>query len=100
VNRASELDDGKVVTDPLFWDCDCEHFYIHAKMFELHCPLCGASEEDFPDSRVNEIAEGLAMACRSPMYGARVSPAESRRRLRESLEKRLRQLDEAELRDW
>jgi hypothetical protein len=41
-------------TTPLFWDCECEENYIHA-LTEENCPACGATREDAPDTRVNEV---------------------------------------------
>ena len=37
-----------------YWDCECEHNYIRHKS-EKSCLLCGAQEEDMPDSRVREV---------------------------------------------
>jgi hypothetical protein len=34
---------------------------------ELSCPVCGWSEDECPDSRVNEIERGDEMACDSPL---------------------------------
>ena len=49
-----------IKTDGRYWDCDCEKHYIHLKTDELVCPVCRAREEDgYPDSRVNEIEEGV-----------------------------------------
>ena len=41
-------------TTDLFWDCECKDDYIHYKK-EVLCPLCGATAETQPDSRVNEV---------------------------------------------
>jgi hypothetical protein len=42
-----------------FWDCECESHYIHPAS-ALACPLCGATRDESPDSRVVEVeAEGL-----------------------------------------
>ena len=41
-------------TTTLFWDCECEENYIHA-LIEENCPACGATREEAPDSRVNEV---------------------------------------------
>ena len=45
------------VTDPNYWDCECEDKYIHHKSARKECPKCGTFQEDQPDSRVNEIAD-------------------------------------------
>lgn len=47
--------DLSIELDEKYWDCECEHHYIHAKADRLTCPVCGAEEENQPDSRVNEI---------------------------------------------
>lgn len=44
----------KVVTTPLFWDCECDEHYIHPKT-ENYCINCGAIRKDQPDSRVDEV---------------------------------------------
>ena len=41
-------------TTTLFWDCECEENYIHA-LIEENCPACGATREEAPDARVNEV---------------------------------------------
>lgn len=37
-----------------YWDCDCEHFYIHPAS-ESCCEICSAVREECPDSRVSEV---------------------------------------------
>jgi len=44
------------VTDPNYWDCECEEKYIHHKSARKECTKCGTFHEDQPDSRVDEIA--------------------------------------------
>ena len=46
-----------VETNPNYWDCECETNFIHAKAQTLACSLCGMTEDESPDSRVNEIKE-------------------------------------------
>jgi hypothetical protein len=41
-------------TTSLFWDCECEEDYIHT-LTEENCPACGATRENAPDARVNEV---------------------------------------------
>ena len=41
-------------TTSLFWDCECEENYIHS-FTEETCPACGATREEAPDARVNEV---------------------------------------------
>ena len=53
-----------IVTTDEYWDCDCIINYIHPKS-EKYCPLCGATAESSPDSRVNEVlAEGFELDAR------------------------------------
>ena len=51
---------GSFLTDDKYWDCACEHKYIHLKAVTLECPRCGAREQEQPDSRVREIPLELA----------------------------------------
>ena len=44
----------KIVTTESYWDCECEHNYIHPSTMP-ECLRCGAKREDQPDSRVNEV---------------------------------------------
>ena len=44
-----------VETNPNYWDCECETNFIHAKSKTLACSLCGMTEDESPDFRVNEI---------------------------------------------
>lgn len=46
-----------IQTNENYWDCECEHNYIHSKR-EKECLICGAIENEQPDSRQNEIDEG------------------------------------------
>ena len=41
-------------TTPLFWDCECEENYIRS-LTEENCFACGATREEAPDARVNEV---------------------------------------------
>ena len=45
-----------IETTPDYWDCECEHNYIHAKADTLECPACLSIEAEQPDSRVSEIS--------------------------------------------
>ena len=42
-------------TTSLYWDCDCEHGYIHKKSELTYCGICDAEEKDSPDSMYNEV---------------------------------------------
>lgn len=44
-----------IILNEKYWDCECEGHYIHAKADRLVCPVCGAEEENQPDSRENEL---------------------------------------------
>lgn len=44
-------------TNQAFWDCECEHKYIH-KAGTKSCEVCGAREEEQPDSRELEVNAG------------------------------------------
>ncbi len=37
-----------------FWDCECDKNYIHSKL-DFECVKCGATEDDQPDSVIEEI---------------------------------------------
>lgn len=37
-----------------YWDCNCEHNYIHAKT-EERCPKCNAYHADQPNSMTREV---------------------------------------------
>jgi len=45
-----------VITNENFWDCECEHNFIHPKS-EASCNKCGAVREEQPDSRENELQQ-------------------------------------------
>ena len=58
--------DPATVTHPGYWDCECKTNYIRPKQSlgadqsKFECPLCGAREDDQPDSRADEVAAALA----------------------------------------
>ena len=49
------------ITDPAYFDCECDTNYIHKKSaysnMEVICPECGCGENDQPDSRLSEVVE-------------------------------------------
>ena len=50
-----------IETTPLYWDCECEHGFIHSHK-QVKCDICGARRDEQPDSRINEvIAAGLPL---------------------------------------
>lgn len=54
----SEEDWHSPETHPNFWDCECEgepDQYIHHKATQLSCGLCGAHEDEMPDSHLREV---------------------------------------------
>ncbi|GAC1496208.1 MAG: hypothetical protein NVS1B2_16160 [Vulcanimicrobiaceae bacterium] len=51
-------------TDPGFWDCNCKGTpadYIHPKSEDI-CEKCGATSDEQPDSRFNEITPAMRLA--------------------------------------
>lgn len=44
-----------------YWDCNCEEKYIHRNSI-AECPVCGAFRNQMPDSRQNEVDEGIHFA--------------------------------------
>lgn len=46
------------LTNPLYWDCECDVDYIHLKKNGNHCRGCGSYEHEMPDSRKAEICFG------------------------------------------
>ena len=46
---------GGLMTDPKYWDCACKDNYIHRKSERLQCTYCGATEDEMPDARTEEI---------------------------------------------
>ncbi|MEM6320456.1 MAG: hypothetical protein AAF960_22495 [Bacteroidota bacterium] len=45
----------EIITNPNYWDCECEENFIHPKTV-TECPNgCEYDEEFSPDSRENEI---------------------------------------------
>ncbi len=45
-------------TDPRFWACKCDKYFIHAKCMDVVCPLCGAKAKEQSDALVSEIGKG------------------------------------------
>ena len=43
------------MTDPDYWDCECDSDYVHSKKKGNFCPKCRAFEKDQPDSILREI---------------------------------------------
>ncbi|KKL96532.1 hypothetical protein LCGC14_1843480 [marine sediment metagenome] len=43
------------LTTEHYWDCKCEHNYIHYKATHPHCRKCGTLHEDQPNSRLSEV---------------------------------------------
>jgi len=59
---AIELEHGQdpaTVTNPAYWDCECEKDYIRPKS-KPECFICNTCEDDQPDSRADEVAAALA----------------------------------------
>ncbi len=47
---------GNIQLTPDYWDCECQHNYIHKKD-EITCRICNAFLENQPDSRVDEVKQ-------------------------------------------
>ena len=54
LKRVSDVYIEQIETTDEFWDCNCDHYYIHPKTDE-RCIFCGSWRADCPDSRVSEI---------------------------------------------
>ncbi len=48
-----------IITTENFFDCDCDHNFIHNKEQERYCPTCGIHMHEYPDSRLNEVVDML-----------------------------------------
>ena len=48
---------GDVELTDEYWDCDCEHFFIHPAKYAC-CEICSAVKEECPNSRVDEVLAG------------------------------------------
>lgn len=46
-----------IYTDARYWDCECRNNYIHLKDARIQCPRCKSTEDECPDSRVNEVKQ-------------------------------------------
>lgn len=62
------------LTDPRYWDCECEKNYIHQKSV-AQCAYCGFSAVKMPDSRVLEIEEALRSGTLPTGPGKAVAPS-------------------------
>ena len=47
-----KIGDIELATD--YWDCECEHLYIHPKTIDK-CKICVAESTSQPDSRFQEV---------------------------------------------
>jgi len=45
---------GDIILDLNHWDCECNENYIKTKDVE-YCKICGARQEEQPNSRINEL---------------------------------------------
>jgi len=54
--EVEELKEDRFVTTEDFWDCECEHNYIHPSGEGTNeCKICGVQRNTSPDSRVEEV---------------------------------------------
>ena len=70
---AIELEHGQdpaTVTNPAYWDCECEKDYIRPKS-KFECDICNTCVDDQPDSRADEVAAALADVERWPSIETR-----------------------------
>lgn len=51
---SKEEEGDEINLSSLYWDCDCEHQFIHPREQE-YCPFCKAKAIDQPDSRIGEL---------------------------------------------
>ena len=49
------------LTDPRFWDCECPENYVNFKEDSLYCEYFDSSEEDQPDSMINEALDFMML---------------------------------------
>jgi len=56
-----------IITNPRYWDCNCENYYIQEKLHTTHCTLCACDEDDCSDSRIDEVDEGSQFADLRPL---------------------------------
>mgnify|MGYP001157969254 CR=1 FL=1 len=54
------IENPDVQTTDEYWDCECEHNYIHPAA-HTWCHKCKAHKEEMPSSRVEEVLEGKEM---------------------------------------
>ena len=51
----------EIETTEKYWDCECKDNFIHPKT-QNQCTICGATAEEQPDSRVDEVLmQGLSL---------------------------------------
>ena len=43
-----------IQTTPEYWDCECEHNYIHYKT-QPTCEICDSEKDDQLESIINEV---------------------------------------------
>ena len=48
---------GGVRTHDDYWDCACDQDYIHLKSKSLSCGKCEATEDQSPDSMLDEVVD-------------------------------------------
>jgi hypothetical protein len=45
---------GDIILNLDYWDCECEHNYIH-HIIQQKCDICGSDQEECPSSIENEV---------------------------------------------
>jgi len=57
----------EVITDPRYWDCECQSYYIHPKS-TLECSVCGISQQEYmSDAIASEVGVYENMAANRPV---------------------------------
>ena len=52
---------GDITLNLDYWDCACEHDFIHP-IAKSACSICGATQEESPSSRENEVQKYVKSA--------------------------------------
>lgn len=63
--------------DNRYWDCECENHYIHPKTVET-CAICGAEQDEQPDSIAQEVRKGDCHAVYSLTITSPIGETEER----------------------
>ena len=54
-DRNDRIEDvGDIILNLDYWDCECEHNYIHS-IIQQKCAICGSYQEECPSSIETEV---------------------------------------------